>query len=229
MMIYHLLWDLWFLQVLPNIVLWEGFWKYFQRATATTFVLLAGASMALMAQRTPVGSEKDRRQVRGMVLRGAKIVGLGMVLTLVIRLSGIGRLDFGILHLLGLAMILAIPFRRLRWTNVVVWVVLYVLGGWMLRVDGPTLWLIPLGLAPDGYAPLDYFPLVPWFGVVLLGMGLANLLYGPEGRRFALPAWGDSAPVRLLRPLGQHSLVMYVVHQPLLWALLALLGIARLS
>ena len=225
MVIYHLLWDLWFLRVLPDLVLWEGFWKYFQRATATTFILLAGASMAIMTQRTP--AETESALVRRLWLRGLKIMGLGMLITLAIDYSGIGRLDFGILHLLGLSMLLALPFRRRAWLNLVLWLIFFVAGSVVQSIDATTRWFVPFGLAPAGYAPLDYFPLVPWFGVLLLGMGLANLLYTPTGRRFCLPDLATAAPMRWLQPLGHHSLVLYLVHQPLLWGTLALLGLTQ--
>jgi uncharacterized membrane protein len=225
MMIYHLLWDLWFLGVLPDIVLWDGFWMYFQRATAATFILLAGTSMAILTQRTP--AHEDKPLVRRLAARGIKILGLGLLITLAIRLSGLGRLDFGILHLLGLSMLLALPFRRQTWLNLVFWLVFFVAGSLVQSVDAKTLWLVPLGLAPAGYAPLDYFPLIPWFGVLLLGMGLANLLYARTGRRFPLPDLSSSPLIRGLRPLGRHSLVLYLVHQPLLWGLLALLGFVQ--
>lgn len=227
MVVYHTLWDLWYLDVLPNIVLWDGFWKYFQRATASTFILLMGVSIAVLNQRAQADSRAASALPRRLVLRGARIFAWGLLLTLLIRISAIGRLDFGILHLLGIAMIAAVPFRRLAWTNIIVWLALFVAGGSLQAIDAPTLWLVPLGLAPAGYAPLDYFPLVPWFGVVLLGIGAANLLYGPRGRRFALPDFSTTPPVPFLQMLGRHSLAIYLLHQPLLWAAFALTGIAR--
>lgn len=223
MMVYHVLWDLWYLDVLPNIVLWDGFWKYFQRATASTFILLAGTSMALLTQRTQVIA--DDALVRRFLWRGLRILGYGMLLTIAIGQSGIGRLDFGILHLLGISMIAAIPLRRLAWTNILLWAVLVVAGSFVQSASSTTLWLVPLGLAPVSYAPLDYFPLLPWFGVLLLGMGLANLLYSPSARRFWLPDWSGVAAIRWLQPLGRHSLLIYLLHQPVIWALLFLLGL----
>ena len=124
-------------------------------------------------------------------------------------------------------MLLALPFRRRAWLNLVLWLIFFVAGSVVQSIDATTRWFVPFGLAPAGYAPLDYFPLVPWFGVLLLGMGLANLLYTPTGRRFCLPDLATAAPMRWLQPLGHHSLVLYLVHQPLLWGTLALLGLTQ--
>ena len=73
----------------------------------------------------------------------------------------------------------------------------------------------------------DYRPLLPWFGVVLIGLFVGNVVYG-SGR---VPL-GKGAGPRLARPLGvlgRWSLVIYLVHQPLLIAMLAALGIIRIG
>jgi uncharacterized membrane protein len=79
---------------------------------------------------------------------------------------------------------------------------------------------------PDYYAS-DYFPLIPWFGVVLLGLFLGNTLYSENGRNFFLPDWGDLLPFRFLQFLGRNSLLIYMIHQPILYGLAFFLSIAR--
>ncbi|MBV7337163.1 DUF1624 domain-containing protein [Chloroflexi bacterium TSY] len=51
MVTYHLMWDLWFFRILPDVVLYTGFWKYFQRTTASLFILLVGISLTLSYRR----------------------------------------------------------------------------------------------------------------------------------------------------------------------------------
>jgi uncharacterized membrane protein len=69
----------------------------------------------------------------------------------------------------------------------------------------------------------DYRPLLPWFGIVLIGLFFGNVVYG-DGRRPAV--LGDKAPVlaRPLLPLGKNSLLIYLVHQPIIIAVLAATG-----
>jgi hypothetical protein len=57
MIVYHTMWDLWFWGVFPDVVLWEGFWKYWQRFTANTFLILVGVSLTLVYRR-------ERRKAR---------------------------------------------------------------------------------------------------------------------------------------------------------------------
>ena len=73
----------------------------------------------------------------------------------------------------------------------------------------------------------DYRPLLPWFGVVLVGLFLGNVVYG-RGRPAGLPT-RSPAVARPLLPLGRNSLAIYLVHQPLLVALLAALGVVDLN
>jgi uncharacterized membrane protein len=139
-------------------------------------------------------------------------------------MAGIGRIDFGILHIMGIAMILAIPFRNYRSLNIALWVALVILGGIVQTIDVNTLLAVPLGIAPADYLPLDYFTLLPWFGVVLLGIGLGNILYSGAKRLFPLPDWSSSPAIQSLSALGSNSLWIYVIHQPVIWAILFLLG-----
>jgi uncharacterized membrane protein len=88
----------------------------------------------------------------------------------------------------------------------------------------PSPWLLWLGLAPEGFYTLDYIPLFPWFGVVLIGIFLGNALYGGYRRRFHLPNLSESSLARLPCLLGRNSLLIYLIHQPLIVASLILLG-----
>ena len=88
----------------------------------------------------------------------------------------------------------------------------------------PFPWLLWLGLKPFGFQSFDYFPMLPWFGVILLGVFAGNLLY-PNGKRaFRFPNFPPNPLVRLLTFLGRHSLVIYFLHVPVLVAAVLLLA-----
>jgi uncharacterized membrane protein len=129
-------------------------------------------------------------------------------------------IKFGILHFIGVSVAISYPFLRLRWLNLLLGIVLLVTGQFLLRLTFPWPWLLWLGFEPANHAYVDYFPLIPWFGVILIGVFLGNTLYADNLRRFPLPDLSHLWPVRVLQRLGQHSLTIYLVHQPILFAIL---------
>ena len=88
-------------------------------------------------------------------------------------------------------------------------------------------WLIWLGIPQIGRPMADWYPVLPWFGLVLLGITAGHSLYPSGVRRFALPDWSSAPVIRQLSFLGRHSLLIYLVHQPVLLAILT--GIAWVS
>jgi uncharacterized membrane protein len=153
-----------------------------------------------------------------------------VVLTVVFLALGMGVVAFGILHLIGISIILAYPFLRLRFTNLVLGTLIFVAGQYILArgLDSQSFWLLPFGIVPEGVIMPDYRPLLPWFGIVLIGLFFGNVVYG-DGRRPAVPE--DKAPMlaRPLLPPGRNSLFIYLIHQPIIIALLALTGVVDLN
>jgi uncharacterized membrane protein len=229
MVVYHLMWDLWYFRILPELILTAGFWKYFQRTTASLFLILVGVSLTISYRRAVVAQGTTAGLFPKFLRRGLGIFALGMLITLGVWLSGVGSVHFGILHLIGFSVVAAYPLLRFRWLNLALWLVLYSAGGWMASIHSAQLWLVWLGITPQPYLAVDYFPVIPWFGVVLLGVFLGNTLYTPTGRLVPLPDLSAWLPVRGLRFLGRHSLVIYLIHQPILIAFLVLLGLVPLA
>lgn len=224
MVIFHLMWDFWYYQIIPNLVLYAGFWKYFQRTTANLFLILVGVSLAVVSMQRMGDNLKNLPPFRPYLLRGLRIFGCGILVSLIVWAARVGYVHFGILHLIGFASIAAYPFLRQRGLNLLLWAVFFVAGYFLItaRFDFP--WLLWLGFTPYNYYPNDYFPVIPYFGVALLGIFLGNSLYGPAGRRFFLPNMAHWLPIRALGWLGHHSLIIYLLHQILLFAILVALG-----
>ena len=74
-----------------------------------------------------------------------------------------------------------------------------------------------LGLLYPSYSSADYFPLLPYLGFFLLGAVLGRLLYAKK--KSLLPQWETTWVFRALRWCGRHSLILYLLHQPLLMLL----------
>jgi len=205
----------------------SGHWALFADLTAGLFLFLVGVSLAVSRARTSMTGWK----LFGKYLaRGLRILAYGMILTVVFLVLGMGVVAFGILQLIGVSIILAYPFLGLRSTNLVLGALIFAAGQYVLTQDlySQSFWLLPFGVVPEGVVMPDYRPLLPWFGVVLIGLFFGNVVYG-DGRRRAVLT--DKAPVlaRPLLPLGRNSLFVYLIHQPIIIALLAALGIVDLN
>ncbi|MGI9048185.1 MAG: heparan-alpha-glucosaminide N-acetyltransferase [Rubrobacteraceae bacterium] len=228
MALYHTLYDL---QSFGGYAIeaTSGFWARFADATAFSFLFLVGVSLAIRYSR------EEERQPGGSTFgkylrRGLKVLGYGMILTLVSWSLGIGVIIFGILHLIGVSIILAYPFLRFRLVNLILAIPLIALGIYIqvngVYTSGP--WLLPLGILPNSpiFMP-DYRPLLPWFGVVLLGLFVGKVVYGNRKReRGSASAPRPAGPLAFL---GRNSLLFYFVHQPVIIATLILFGIIKLG
>ena len=92
------------------------------------------------------------------------------------------------------------------------------IAGWYLRTQAFPFWLLtPLGFAPYGFTSSDYFPLLPNFGYFLLGTVVGKKAYA--GRKSLFPR--ETPPLGLFRWMGRHSLMIYLLHQPVLAAIVA--------
>ena len=158
--------------------------------------------------------------------RGLKLFAVGMMISTITWLFlRQGYVQFGILHFIGVAIMIAYPFLNFRFTNLGLGLILLIAGRYINAVVVPHGWLVWLGLQPADYYAVDYFPLIPWFGLVLIGIFLGNWLYGSQ-RSFPLPDASRLASVAFLSRLGQHTLSIYLLHQPILLVLLVVSGIA---
>ena len=131
---------------------------------------------------------------------------------------------FGVLHCLGVCMLLWPLFKRLPvWALGLLGLGLTVLGLWIsgnVVVDFP--WLIPLGLVPGDFASSDYFPLLSNLGFFLVGAFLGKTLY--RKKETLLPRVNPANPVlAFFSLLGKWSLPVYLLHQPIITGLLYLI------
>ena len=244
MIVYHLMWDLVYLAGVSAAVLFEGFWKYWQRFTCTTFIMLAGVSMTVVYRRERERHGPEAKLYGKFFRRGLKIFGFGMLISALVWSARIGYVDFGILHLIGFSMMAGYFFLNFPWfVNVGFWAFSFWLGGVVQQIhfDGRFVpiqigewatffwldgrWLTPIGIYPTQYPAVDYFPIFPWFGVFVLGIALGNWFYANNRRRIPLPDWGHLFPFNGLQFLGSRSLVIYLIHQPLIYVVLVLLGV----
>ncbi|QEF95025.1 DUF1624 domain-containing protein [Methanothermobacter sp. KEPCO-1] len=209
MIVYHVIFDLDFLGAveldLNSPIIWLT-----GRLAAFLFIFLVGVSLSLSHSRR--GSGVPGHYIR----RGVMIFIYGLLITAATWVyPHEGFIVFGVLHFIGVAVIITYPFAGRRALSLIAALLALAAG---MRVSGlmvDTPYLLWLGLKPPGFYTLDYFPLLPWLGVVLLGIFTGDTLYPGYRRR-----WNGELPGRnhALEFLGKHSLTIYFIHQPVILA-----------
>ncbi len=211
------------LQFFTNYTQFSTFWWWFARITAFMFVFLVGLSLNISYNRAKrEGNAKFSKYLK----RGLFIFALGLLITAVTFLFlGKDYVRFGVLHLIGISIIFAYPF--LKWKAGIAF-----LSSLKLIATGIVLSLFTissgafewLGLQPANFSTIDYFPLLPWFGVVLLGIYFSKNWYRKGERTFK-----PKVELKASNPicfLGRHTLLIYLIHQPIFIAILHfLLGV----
>jgi uncharacterized membrane protein len=225
MVLYHLVFDLNYFAVY-DIDASSGFWLMVARAAASLFLLLVGLSLTLSHSRARLLGQEEAYFSR-LLKRSAWILSLALGISVVTYLFiGKGFIVFGVLHLIGLSLLLAYPFLRLQKANFILGLLFILLGLYLQNITVGFPWLLWLGLVPTGFYSVDYFPVFPWFGMILMGMGFGNLLYPGYRRRITMPDFAGSSFVRVLTFLGRNSLAIYLVHQPVIIFFLYLCGVS---
>ncbi len=221
MIIYHFLFDLNYLGFVAldfsSLAL-----VAFQRLIAFLFLSLVGVSLVLTRLRgVPIGLHLKRAA-------GLAVIALLVTFaTFVYPGPNGGMIVFGILHFIAVAVLLGYFFVSLpAWVNLVLGLGFLGLGFVLNGLTASTPWLLWLGIPPAGFYTLDYYPLVPWFGIVLLGIFMGQVM-----DPFSKPLSGKAMPKLFagLNYLGRNALAVYLVHQPVLFGILigakALLGL----
>lgn len=217
MIVFHTVFDLSFFAIAPVNVA-TGFWRWFAMATASLFLLVVGISLVVSRARSSRTSD-GFTLTKKILIRGAGIFALGLLITFATWLYlREGFIIFGILHLIGVSVMLSVLFFRFGKYNIVLGLLVLAGGFFIGSVTGP-IWLLPLGVMPASFSSVDYTPLLPWFGMVLIGMGIGEILYSGGIRRFT-PLQVPDLFIWPLAFLGRYSLIIYLVHQPVIILLL---------
>lgn len=223
MIAYHTTWDMVYLfDIKGNWAWFEGDLAYvWQQSICWSFILLSGFCWSF-------GKKKWKR---GLIVLGAGV--LTSVVTLLVMPDE--RILFGVLTFLGSAMLIMIPLDKVlrRCEPVIGLVVSALLFGVIRNVNDGELgfedihlvdlpgrlyhgWLANyIGFTERGFFSTDYFSLLPWMFLFLVGYFLHGVFQ--KKNWFGILERGKCLPLEIL---GKHSLLIYLLHQPLVYGVL---------
>lgn len=214
----HILWDLDYFGV---FTINSGIYSSLQKFVPQMFFLIVGIGIIVSYKRKSLDSNQEKNYYKHLIFRGLKVFSLGLVLSAFsIIFMPNTPVIFGVLHCIGLSIILSVPFLMLRKYNLIFAAILLIIGFWFsqINIQNPTLLHLIIGLHPAEVwtFTVDYFPILPWFGIVVLGIAVGGFLYCGDKRRFRIPELEKYKPAKLISWIGQHSLGIYLLHQPII-------------
>ena len=218
MAIYHFAWDLSFFSLAELGVTENPLWIWFARATAGSFLALVGVSLYL-AHGSGVKWNPFLRRL-AIIVFWAFAISVASFLA-----DPDGAILFGILHCIAVASVIGLVFLRVPLALVIAAAAACLAAPAFLASPAFNgLGFVWLGLASEVRPSNDYNPLLPWLGMVLAGIAAARIV-----PRDKWPAWQPLDIVTCtLALIGRHSLLFYLLHQPvllgILWAVAKAIG-----
>lgn len=202
MIVYHIAFELYAILGV-EIAFDTGFWYWYAKLSAI-FILVAGIS---------AGFSKN------LLHKGVKLLAVAVGIS-VVTYFALGRLyvRFGIIHFLGVCTLLYLPLRKLK-----VWILAILAAGIAMatpvieQINIQSAVLLPLGIVYPEFETVDYFPLFPYLSVYMLGI-IAYKLHYHKGRSL----FNFSLHNRLIEKISRNSLLIYILHQPIIVGLLLL-------
>lgn len=215
MVLFHTAFDLHYLGIVP-IFAYEGGWLLLQRTTISLFLILVGVSLWLKFRK--MQGQPSEIIVKKFGKRAALLFAAALLISLATWIAVPSEfIVFGVIHLIALSTLLALPFLRFYRANLLLGAVLLASSFFITlpKISMPVL--LWLGFTFPGFVSLDYVPLFPWFGLVLIGIFAGKFFYMQansivEKPRLQFVSWFQFA--------GRNSLLLYLAHQPLLFAAL---------
>ena len=220
MLVYHACYDLYAMFGVPIPLFSSLFYFLLQRFIGYSFILISGIACSYS---------------RSNLKRGAVVFGIAMVMTFATAFIMPEQLIvFGVLHFLGVSMMLAALLKSILgkipfWAGLSDSLFLFIctssvssgkIGIGSLALELPSFLfqsnvLFPLGFHNASFFSSDYYPLLPWFFLFLAGV-----FWGRVWKSGKMPAFVYQTHIPPLAALGRHTIMVYIVHQPVIYLLL---------
>jgi len=216
MVVFHFVFDLELFGLVPQGTAGSWGWSNFAKLVAGSFICLAGVSLVVAHAETVRWTAFAKRFV--------KLVLAALAVSVATYAMMPGQfVYFGILHALATFSLIGLVFLRLPLWMLAIGLLGVLTAPGLFRSDlfnAPALWW--LGLSTQPAPSMDFEPFFPWFAAFLLGMIVARWIEARGGfTRAKRYTPGDQNMLwRALLWAGRNTLVLYLVHQPILFTLI---------
>ena len=127
---------------------------------------------------------------------------------------------FGILHMIAIASFACLAFFRSPWWLAAAAAAAIFLIDEFIAVEWLNAFALSwLGLGSVAPVTSDFRPVFPWLAPALLGLGAAKVCHQAGWLPVLATPRFEGRSGSIVRLIGRHSLVYYLLHQPVLFAL----------
>jgi len=210
MIAFHFFYDLDLFSNAYSIDYHAGFWLIFGHFIRFIFISLVGVALYISYKNRPVYTEYLKHQI----WRALTIFAGGMLYTLGSYLMfPDSYIRFGILHFIAVGLVIGALLIKSRIIILILMVTSIFIGPIVAQTTLHTPLLLPLGFMYYGFNSIDYFPIFPWLSLILFGIIFARALD-------TLHILSNTKWIPRIKPIekiGQKALLIYVIHQPILF------------
>lgn len=157
---------------------------------------------------------------RNNIRRGIRIIVYALLISIVTLIYDPDSvIIFGILHFLGASILLYSLFKNLpKYLLLFFSIVIFTAQYLVACIEPENNILAPLGVHNSSFSSGDYYPLIPYLAMFLIGIFLGKLLY--KHKRSFFPSIKKD---NFINYTGRHSLIIYMIHQPVLIMIITLI------
>lgn len=185
------------------------------RSSAFLFIFLSGVSLVISFER----SKKQNKKIffYKIFFRSSYLLFFGLIITFITYfVFPQAPIIFGILHFLAFASLVGFFFINQSYFAFLSSIFILLISQFINNIDVNSYSLLWLGFVPKYFESVDYFPFIPWFAFYLLGIIFGNKFYKDGKRNFNLKNCKNKI-VQFLCLCGRHTLLIYLIHQPILF------------
>jgi len=217
MIIFHVFFILNFFDVVKNDM-HKGGWFLLAIFVQLMFLVLVGVSLTL-----------SKSSYEKQFLRGLKVLFMGILVSIITYFfDPVLFVKFGILHLIGLSVIVFSPISGQKYSSLFCGIASLLIWKFISNIAGTSTILYILGFKNPNMYSLDYFPIFPWISVVLFGIFIGNLFRG----KITNDKLKTHLAPKMMMPfvfIGQNSLLIYMIHIPIIITTLIVFNIVPIG
>lgn len=217
MIVYHFFYIMNFLGV-RDVDMHHGILEILGDAVRLLFLSLVGVTSVLSKRKSQALGE---HQV-AFVLRRLRQAGYVFVFAIIINLVTYifvpdQFVKFGVLHMIALGIFCGSLLANRPYLSAQIGLGIILVDTWTTPTSGKSFAGYIIGLSTDNSPSLDYFPIFPWLGVILIGMLAGHWFFQIVTKRTQAESNIDtSKTAKCIRFISSKALWIYITHIPIL-------------